>query len=297
MVQQLRLLIDEILEQMPEKRIFILVDEIDSILGLSFPVNDFFALIRACHERRSEQLSYHRLTWALFGVATPSDLIRDRRRTPFNIGRAIELQDFQPNEAQPLIQGLKDSLSNPEAILRAILFWTGGQPLLTQKLCQSVAFLSQEATAEDLSLAPGTEDAWIEEIVRSQIIDNWEAQDNPEHLRTIRNRLLSDEQRAGRLLGLYQQILEQDGIAIDGSLEQTELLLSGLVGKRQSKLQVKNQIYQAVFSPVWIREQLDRLRPYSQTFNAWVASNCTDESRLLRGWPCKTFSSGLGTKA
>lgn len=282
-VQQLGLLIDEILEQMPETRIFILVDEIDSILGLNFPVNDFFALIRACHELRSEQSSYHRLTWVLFGVATPSDLIRDRRRTPFNIGRAINLQDFQPNEAQPLIQGLKESVSNPEAILGAILFWTGGQPLLTQKLCQSVAFLSSEATAESLSLAPGTEAAWIEEMVRSQIIDNWEAQDNPEHLRTIRNRLLFDEQRAGRLLGLYQQILEHDGIAIDGSPEQTELLLSGLVKKRHGKLQAKNRIYQTIFSQNWIQKQLDRLRPYSQTFNAWVASNCTDESRLLRG--------------
>lgn len=282
-IQQLRLLIDEILAQMPETRIFILVDEIDSILGLSFPVNDFFALIRACHELCSEQASYHRLTWVLFGVATPSDLISDRRRTPFNIGRAIDLQDFQPKEAQPLIQGLQDSTSNPEAILSAILFWTGGQPLLTQKLCQRVAFLSQEAAAVALSLAPGNESAWIEELVRSQIINNWEVQDNPEHIRTIRNRLLSDEQRAGRLLGLYQQILDHDGITIDGSPEQTELLLSGLVGKRHGQLQVKNPIYQAIFSPVWIREQLDSLRPYSQTFNAWVASNCTDESRLLRG--------------
>ena len=35
-----------------------------------------------------------RLTFCLLGVATPSDLIRDQRMTPFNIGRAIELHDF-----------------------------------------------------------------------------------------------------------------------------------------------------------------------------------------------------------
>lgn len=282
-VQQLRLLLAEILAQIPDSRIYILVDEIDSILSLNFPVNDFFALIRACHELRSEQPSYRRLTWVLFGVATPSDLISDRRRTPFNIGRAIDLQDFQLDEAPPLMQGLEDSVSNPEAILQAILFWTGGQPLLTQKLCERVVFLSRSATTEALSLAPGTEAAWIEEIVRSQIIDNWKAQDNPEHLRTIRNRLLAQEQKAGRLLGLCQQILEQGGIALDGSLEQSDLLLSGLVGKRQDKLQYKNPIYQAIFSPAWIREQLNNLRPYSQTFNAWVASKGADESRLLRG--------------
>lgn len=283
MVQQLRLLLDQILAQMPDTRLFILVDEIDSTLSLSFPINDFFAFIRSCHELRPYQPAYQQLTWAFFGVATPSDLIRDRKRTPFNIGRAIDLQDFQLDEAQPLLAGFQEWVNNPDAILRAILTWTGGQPLLTQKLCQMVALLTQDAAVSGLSLPPGTEAAWVEEIVRSQIIDHWEVQDNPEHLRTIRNRLLADEQQAGRLLGLYQQILEQDGINLDGSPEQTELLLLGLVGKRQSQLQVKNRIYRAVFSPVWIQEQLNSLRPYSQACNAWIASHCTDESRLLRG--------------
>jgi hypothetical protein len=35
------------------------------------------------------------LTFALLGVATPSDLIEDKRRTPFNIGRAIQLNGFK----------------------------------------------------------------------------------------------------------------------------------------------------------------------------------------------------------
>ena len=36
------------------------------------------------------------------GVATPAQLIKDRRRTPFNIGHRIELTDFTPEEARPL---------------------------------------------------------------------------------------------------------------------------------------------------------------------------------------------------
>ena len=107
--------------------------------------------------------------------------------------------------------GFKDQVPNPEAILNAILDWTGGQPLLTQKLCQLVTQKSQNAQKADLSLPPGTETAWIDDLVKTHIIDHWEAQDNPEHLRTIRNRLLMDEQRTPRLLGLYQQILERGG--------------------------------------------------------------------------------------
>ena len=47
----------------------------------------------------------HRITFCLLGVATPSDLIRDTRTTPFNIGRRIELSDFTEDEAAPLAMG------------------------------------------------------------------------------------------------------------------------------------------------------------------------------------------------
>lgn len=280
-VQQLRLLIDEILTLLPDTRLFIFVDEIDSVLNLEFPVNDFFIFIRSCYELRQSQADYHRLTWALFGVATPSDLIRDRKRTPFNIGRAIDLQDFQLDEAYPLMAGFKDQVSRPEAILKAILDWSGGQPLLTQKLCQLVTNAAQIENLSDLP--PGEEILWIKDLTHTHIIKYWEAQDNPEHLRTIRNRLFMDEQRTPRLLGLYQRILEQGCIPLNGSLEQTELLLSGLVNQQRGQLQVKNRIYQTIFSTDWIQTQLDTLRPYYQTFNAWVTSEFTDDSSLLRG--------------
>lgn len=282
-VQQLRLLIDDILALLPDSRLFILVDEIDGVLSLEFPVNDFFAFIRACHEQRQHQPAYERLIWVLFGVATPSDLICDRKRTPFNIGRAIDLQDFHRNEARPLIAGFKDQVPNPDAVLNAILAWTGGQPLLTQKLCQLVTEKSHTAQADDLKLPPGAEAAWVDNLVQTHIIHHWEAQDNPEHLRTIRNRLLMDEQRTPRLLGIYQQILEQGGIPIDGSPEQTALLLSGLVCKRQGRLQVKNRIYQTLFDHQWIQHQLAQLRPYSTMLQGWLAAGKTDPSWLLRG--------------
>ncbi|QQE65978.1 hypothetical protein GFS31_26730 [Leptolyngbya sp. BL0902] len=282
-VQQLRLLIDEIFEHLPHSRLFILVDEIDSVLSLDFPANDFFAFIRACHEQRVHQADYGRLTWGLFGVATPSDLIRDPQRTPFNIGRAIDLQDFTLAESQPLLTGFGPQICHPEAVLAAILHWTGGQPFLTQKLCQRVMSLAQVNPREPLPMPPGGEDLWVARLVRDYVIDHWESQDNPEHLRTIRDRLLHNEQRAPRLLALYQRVLAQEEVPFDGSSAQRELLLSGLVAQVEGTLRVKNPIYRAVFSEAWIQTQLDNLRPYAQALNAWVASGYGDESRLLRG--------------
>jgi PAS domain S-box-containing protein len=276
-VQQFHLLMDEILAHIPETRIFIFVDEIDSILSLKFPVNDFFAFIRSCHEMRPDKPGYGRLTWALFGVVTPSELICDRSRTPFNIGHGIHLQDFHLQEVQPLLEGLQAIATDPQAILKAILFWTGGQPLLTQKLCQQVMLYPPAA------IVPGREAELIAHIVRSHLIQNWESQDDPEHLRTIANRLVYDQERAGKLLTLYQQILTQGGIATDGSQEQIYLLLSGLVRKHQGQLQVKNPIYREIFNQEWITQQLNSLRPYSPMLTGWVASGKVDTSWLLRG--------------
>ncbi|MGK7957106.1 MAG: AAA-like domain-containing protein [Crocosphaera sp.] len=268
---------DILLQSISSQPIVIFIDEIDSVLGLPFAVDDFWALIRFCYNQRAENEEYNRLTFAFFGVATPSELIQAKDRTPFNIGTAIELRGFQPHEIQPLIEGLKGSFSYPQDILEEILYWTGGQPFLTQKLCQMV--LRETPT----SLTPQTVPQWIERVVRSQIIDHWETQDEPQHLRTIRDRLLRNEANTGRILGYYLEILQQKPITLDNSLEQRELLLSGVVEKRGSRLRIRNPIYEMVFNRDWANEQLDRLRPYSSSLQAWVKSQYQDESKLLRG--------------
>ncbi len=290
------------------EKIFIFVDEIDTILGLDFSVDDFFALIRFCYNQRAVNPEYQRLSFALFGVATPSDLIKDKSRTPFNIGTAIDLGGFEPEQVQPLLIGLKENVSHPEIVLKEILAWTNGQPFLTQKLCDLV-IREFKGIKSDVKIPPGMENFWVESLVKSKVINHWHAQDEPEHLRTIRDRLLRNQKRAGRLLGIYQQILQYDalnddalnpplaqpllakktaaGIPCDDSLEQIELILSGLVVKKQGYLQIKNRIYGEVFNLEWVEKQLSDLRPYSQTFDAWVASGQTDRSRLLRGQALK----------
>jgi predicted ATPase/GAF domain-containing protein/tRNA A-37 threonylcarbamoyl transferase component Bud32 len=245
-VQRLSQFIEEVLlvevgQQDPARpqKIVILIDEIDSVLGLNFPVNDFFALIRSCYNQRSLNQEYQRLTFAFFGVATPSDLMTDIQTTPFNIGQAIQLEGFKEHEAQPLLQGLSEKVSNPQTVLKEVLAWTSGQPFLTQKLCKLIRSTSS-------SIPSNTEAAWIENLVQTKIIANWESQDEPEHLRTIRDRLLKSKQST-QLLELYRQILQQtEVVAVNNSVER-ELLLSGLVVKQQGILKVQNRIYQSIF--------------------------------------------------
>lgn len=245
-VQRLSQFIEEVLlvevgqqDNASPQKIVIFIDEIDSVLGLDFPVNDFFAFIRSCYNQRSINSEYQRLTFAFFGVATPSDLMNDIQTTPFNIGQAIQLENFQEHEAQPLLQGLSEKVSNPQTILKEVFAWTNGQPFLTQKLCKLIR-------RDSSSIPAGQEAQWIENLVQTKIIDNWKSQDEPEHLRTIYDRLWKSEQSEG-LLKLYRQIIQQGEIVAVDNAEQRELLLSGLVIKQQGILKVQNRIYQLIF--------------------------------------------------
>ncbi|HEY9743719.1 MAG TPA: AAA-like domain-containing protein [Coleofasciculaceae cyanobacterium] len=252
--------IEEILLKSIPHNLVIFIDEIDSILSLNFNLDDFFALIRECYNKRVDNPDYRRLAFALLGVATPSDLIQDKRSTPFNIGRAIELEGFQLQEAQPLALGLAKKAKLPQRVLQAVLDWTGGQPFLTQKVCQLI--LSAESP-----ISEGSEAQWVEQLVRSRIIENWEAQDEPEHLRTIRDRLLYSSQRKNQLLELCRQILTPPipplvrgdagggGVKATNDPEQMELRLTGLVVKQQGKLRAYNRIYASVFNQSWIDSQ------------------------------------------
>jgi hypothetical protein len=126
----------------PDGRLVIFIDEIDAVRSLPFRTDEFFAAIRECYQRRTQDPAFERLTFCLLGVATPSDLIQDTRTTPFNIGRRIELSDFTPAEAAPLAPGLGGDEQTAKRLLARVLYWTGGHPYLTQRLCRAVAELN-----------------------------------------------------------------------------------------------------------------------------------------------------------
>ncbi len=268
--------VEDVLLPAIDRPVVIFIDEIDSLFNFDFN-DDFFALIRAFYQERAENEAYRYLSFVLLGVATPGDLIRNKQRTSFNIGgQFINLKGFQPTETKPLEAGIIRQADNPTAVLAAILDWTKGQPFLTQRLCQLIAEM-------DFKIVAGEEQAQVDQIVRSRLIEDWEAQDVSVHLKTIRDRILIDETQAGRLLGLYERILIAQKVPATGSDEQIQLRLSGLIREENGCLRVANPIYRAVFNQAWIDARLLRLRPYGREIAAWLASAKKDESRLLEG--------------
>jgi len=225
--------------------VVIFIDEIDTTLSLDF-ADDFFAAIRSIYNDRAADGRYQRLTFVLIGVATPTDLIKDRSRTPFNIGRAINLQDFSHEDAVAVLQpGLQAAYPlYGELVFNRIFYWTNGHPYLTQKLCLYAAQVN----------LPHWTDARVDELVERLFLSEEAVRET--NLQFVRDAMSVSFYRAS-LLRLYERVYEDEIVFDDErSLRQNQLKLIGLVRVEHGALKLRNEIYRRVFDLKWIQETM-----------------------------------------
>ena len=224
--------------------VVIFIDEIDTTLNLDFS-DDFFAAIRFTYNARASDPTYHRLTFVLLGVTTPADLIKDRSRTPFNIGQGIDLHEFNREDAQVLQRGLQAAC--PERggpIFDRIFYWTNGHPYLTQKLCLTVVEKGDGSWAAER----------VDELVESLFLSEEARKET--NLQFVRDSVNASPQRR-RLLSLYRKVHEGKEIPEDErSLDQNRLKLFGLVRPERGVLEVRNEIYRRAFNLDWIKANM-----------------------------------------
>jgi len=226
-------------------QLVIFIDEIDAVRSLSFSTDEFFAGIRECHNLRHTDSEMLRLTFCLIGVATPADLIRDTRTTPFNIGVRIELNDFTQAEALPLADGLRLEREKNRAILNRILYWTSGHPYLTQRICQ--AAVQSETTRRTADV-----DRQIDELFFSK-----RAHDYDDNLIFVRERLLRSGADLTALLNLYARVRRGKKVHdVDSDPLVPILRLSGVTRAQGGFLRVRNRIYLRVFDKAWVTANL-----------------------------------------
>lgn len=233
--------VSEVLLAHGDGPIVIFIDEIDSVRSLNFSTDEFFAGIRELYNRRAQEAELARLRFCLLGVATPSDLIRDTRTTPFNIGHRIELSDFNELEAAPLAHGLTSNGQDGVALLRRILYWTGGHPYLTQRLCFAVA---QDESAHSVS--------GVDRVCRDLFL-SLRAREHDDNLHFVRERILRSEVDTPSLLTLYQKVRSGRNVRDDDTNPLVGVLrLSGITRAEKGTLKLRNRIYERVFDRDWI---------------------------------------------
>ncbi len=226
-------------------QVVIFVDEIDAVRSLPFSTDEFFAGIREFYNHRTEDVELERLSFCLLGVASPSDLIRDTRTTPFNIGQRIELHDFTEAEAAPLAEGLRREEKVGAALLKRILYWTGGHPYLTQRLCQAVA---DDASVND----SGGVDRLCEEMFFTR-----RASERDDNLLFVRERMLRSEVDVAGLLSLYAQAHQGKRVVDDETNSLVSIVrLSGITRVEEGRLRVRNRIYARVFDREWVKAHM-----------------------------------------
>jgi tetratricopeptide (TPR) repeat protein len=236
------------------KRVVVFIDEIDTTLSLPGYGDDYFAAIRSLYNARASDARLERLSFVLLGVASPSDLIPDPQRTPFNIGTRIQLTDFSLAEAGIFAKALAAEALVAEELLRHVFVWTSGHPYLTQKVCAAIARRWNDGSQS--SDIQGFVSKVVWELFLSDAGKNTDG-----NLQFVRQWVLGTD-AAPRVLELYRSI--RDGaVVVDSELDpmRMRLKLSGLVKASEGgRLRARNAIYEHVFDDDWVGNALSELR-------------------------------------
>jgi AAA domain-containing protein len=131
-------------------RLVIFVDEVEAARALPFSIDEFFAAIRECYNRRTQDPMFDRLTFCLLGTVRLSDLIRDSRTTAFNIGRRIDLSDADNPDPGPGDPGPRHKNRMP-ALLKRALDWIGGEPYVCCRTTSGVGEIQKLTPARPTS--------------------------------------------------------------------------------------------------------------------------------------------------
>jgi formylglycine-generating enzyme required for sulfatase activity len=234
---------DVLLKEVKEQ-IVLFFDEIDSTLSISFS-DDFYVAIRSVYNARATVPDFKRLSFVLVGVATPSDLISDNKRTPFNVGRRVEITDFSLTEAFPLVENFGIQATQ---ILTWVFQHTSGHPYLTQRLCAHLAKSKETLDEENVSHA-------VERLFTGE----QGRQDN--NLQFVRDMLSVRAPDVKKVLRTYSEIRAGKKVTDDErSIAKAHLKLAGIVRPEKGFLKVRNSIYNKVFNAQWIQENTPKNR-------------------------------------
>jgi len=185
---------------------------------------------------RANHVEYTRLTYVLSGVAEPSDLIRDKNISPFNIGEKIYLEDFNRAEFDAFIT--KAGLEFPQDVIDKIFSWTNGNPRITWDLCSEIEDRLLNGELIDTTTVDKVVDKiYLTELDRAPI----------DH---IRNLVEADTHIRNAIVAIRYSKCE----ALDDKIK-SKLYLAGITKPVDfGKLKIKNRVIDEALSDRWIEQ-------------------------------------------
>jgi len=226
---ELRLILNHI-----KGKLIIILDEIDSLTAAEYS-DKIFAQIRSVYFERVNFSCLERLTYVLSGVAEPSEIIKDKSISPFNIGQRIVLGDFDLSEFSDFIKKTNIKI-NAESASR-IFYWTNGNPRMTWDICSEV----EDIVGEKGDISPCDIDGIVEKIYLTNF-------DSPpvDHIRSLVES--SQELRDGIIAILYGK---DDTISDE---IKSKLYLAGILDSKFTDgiVRIKNKIIERSLDESWL---------------------------------------------
>lgn len=214
--------------------IVIILDEIDALRTADYSDN-IFAQIRSNYFSRTNFEEFERLTYILSGVIEPTELIKDRNKSPFNIGDKIYLDDFSKEEHDTFIY--KSQLKIENEISNEIFKWTNGNPRLTFDICSKI----EEYILSGKAITKQT----IGSIIKEKYLTHYDIAPI-DHIREL---IKSNKDVRQALIKLQNGINE-----ISDDLK-NKLYLFGIINSQFNKsTKIKNKIIKESISIDWLTE-------------------------------------------
>jgi len=217
-------------------KLIINLDEIDSLTTAGYS-DKIFAHVRSIYFERINFKEYERLSYILSGVAEPSEIIKDKSISPFNIGQKILLGDFSYSEFESFI--CKAGLSWPESIRKRIFHWCNGNPRLSWEICSSL---------EDIT-ATGTEvtESHVDKTVKEFYLTKF---DRPpvDHIRSL---VEADKELREAVIAI---IYQKSDVLSDRV--KSRLYLAGILGSDYEfgNVRIKNRVIEESLDQGWLSD-------------------------------------------
>ena len=224
--EELRML----LKNVKGKLVFIL-DEIDSLTRTSYSDN-VFSQIRSVYFSRVNYPVLEKLTYVLSGVVEPTEIIKNPKISPFNIGEKILLDDFTRDEYSAFIRkaDLGDLGSD---VIERIYYWAGGNPRITWDICYELQNKSEKSV-----------DA-VDILVKEMYLTSYDKAP----VDTIRNLVKEDRDLRDAII----QLSYSKGSTLSDKIK-SKLYLAGIVNYSNSDVSIKNRIIKESLSLDWLRK-------------------------------------------
>ncbi|MEM9275847.1 MAG: AAA-like domain-containing protein [Cyanobacteria bacterium P01_F01_bin.143] len=152
--------------------LFLGMDELDRLFPYTKVAKEFLTLLRSWNEKAKVNKTWAKLRMAI-SHSTESYVVLDTNSSPFNVGLAVELPEFTPEQVQELVE--KHGLNWNEKNVTALMTIVGGHPYLVRLALYHIA--QQDLSLTELLADAPTDGGIYGEHLRRHL---WNLQQNPD---------------------------------------------------------------------------------------------------------------------